>query len=251
MKKAPALTFILLICLPAFSSFKRFEKGFIVLAKGDTVQGLLKNTNKVKLCQRISIKTTTTPDSVINYTPRDISGFYFSKKDQFFKSLSYKHEQEAKSKFARAFGKRIFNGNIKLYKLHLSPFELNGIKYTKNVVYVLEKDSATYTLSQTRVVCKQKEQSQLLNEEFKQTRTFNKTNNKYIGALNYVFRDCPDIKKSILKVNFNDDDIIGIIKDYLHYKTFWHHFFEQNITKIHLLCNCLLFLNDKNPKKLN
>lgn len=200
------------ICIPALSQKKRFESGYVVSLHGDTISGMIQHKGKFSLCKGINFKADVMADSTMLLEPSDVSSFCFYDHGKCYKSLAYRNNSK---ELTHGFGELLFEDEIKLYKLYLESSEHNGIKYTDEVAYVIERDSIHYTLLQPRAAVVKKEDAFFYNQRFENSKLSNPVRKEYLGILYRLFMDCPHLRASISKVDFDDDELVGIIKEYL------------------------------------
>lgn len=214
MKNAILIIFFTVIGVSVSGQNKKYDNAFVVSLSGDTISGQIQMKNKVSLCQGIKFKGNDT-DSTITFNPFDISSFCFTDKNKFYKSLTFKNNSK---ELIPGFGELLFDDEIKLYKFYQRSYEVNGIKYNNDIAYVIETDSMNYNLLQIRSVKEKKEGVFYDDQKFDNSRSFNLVVKEYLGMLSVVFKDCPKISEAIYKVNFNDQEIIEIVKTYIECK---------------------------------
>ncbi len=208
MKNNLLVIILVATSISGFCQRKKYENAFIVSLNSDTIPGLILKKNKISLCKEIIFKESLIQDSTVQYEPTDIYSFCFLDKNKIYKSIAYKNSDKISM---HGFGELLLADEINLYKLYLPSYEVNE----NNIVYIIETDTANYTLQQSQSILKKQEHAFFHNQGFEYSRSYNTVRKKYIGTLKYAFKDCPEIREAIAKVNFNDREIIGIVRKYI------------------------------------
>lgn len=182
MKKILIAFVVFLIFQIAYPQ-SNFRKGYVIQLDHDTIYGSINYNDGTggKFCQ---FKVSQTQNPVI-YTPFEISGYGFPG-DKFY--VSRKINQ--KDGFSvRVFIELLIKGNVSLYK-----FEKD--------FYIEKSDSILYKLS----------------NESKETEIDGKIvslqTNRYLGVLNFLLSDCPEIVSMIHKTTFSDRSLTDLIVEY-------------------------------------
>jgi hypothetical protein len=184
--------FVILFCLfcsHGLVAQKIKSDGYIVMATGDTLRGIISvqdsytqvefeqvNTNGFKLYGPESLKLFSI-DDYKTYVPQDIPDDSLTRK---------------------VFGEMLVWG---------SPMTL----FKFGDAFFLTKDSKVHVLDQ-----KVSKYNNANEENERDTEMHVITNKRYIGMLNYLMLDCDDTKKHINNVRLEDESLIKIVKMYNH-----------------------------------
>ncbi|MFM9839361.1 MAG: hypothetical protein ACKVOQ_13920 [Cyclobacteriaceae bacterium] len=152
-----------------------FRKGYIIKSDKDTIRGLVANRSAKKNSEGCLFKSSNLNDAE-EYTPLQLIGFGIIDYRQYeAKNISINH-QERKFRFVEV----IVKGGLSLYK--------------NQQIFYLEKDSI-FQLEQSV--------SNQLSQRVK--------NNRYIGTLNYVMKDCMQNND---KVSYNEESLADAVMRY-------------------------------------
>lgn len=185
------LTFILLLESEIVAQ-NDYKPGYIIDLKGDTIYGKIENQSSFNLsefCIFLENKSTTPkkilPTSIQSY--RFIDGKYFVSKN-----IQIDNNPKA------VFLEYLINGFANLYYL--------DDKHSNSHFYIETSRDGLVELKN----------SQVYNDEiFKQSI---KEKKEYIGTLNYLFKDMPNISSKLNKLSFDYESLIDITRNYHDFK---------------------------------
>lgn len=187
---------LIFACLLNFSVFifaqENFKEGYILNNEGDTIRGWIDyrttSINNFQCKFRFSNK-----EKTVIYHPGEIAGYRFVKEGKYYVS------KEA----------QIDGLPPKMYFLE---YLVSGILD----LYQLEQDGATYYLFQDdkgeMITASEKygEEKQVEHNGIK----YSMKDLKYVGILNYVFRDSPSVVKQVGKNSMNEETMIKLTREY-------------------------------------
>jgi hypothetical protein len=186
MKKSFTFLVILLVINLLSYSQGNFTPGSIINNNGDSIVGLIKIQEEIKLKDFCQFKENK-ESKAKKLTPEEIKSFRFKNKYYVSKRI-YKE-----GKPVSVFLEYLVDGNVDLYFMR----DKAGIHY-----YVQsEKDSLSELLNTSKLVVVEGVQ---YNKDFKE----------YTGTLNTVLKDYPPIFSDILKIKFSHKDLVKLIKRY-------------------------------------
>ncbi len=175
-----------------------FEPAYIILDK-DTLHGYIDRTDEVALSKRVCFTQNLLGTIVHCYSPFEIKRFGFKNDNLAFEAVEVEIRKDDITVKAMRFAKVVLLGYTQLYKLQL-PIEEQSARFNidNTFLYILNKDNIFYTLGQYEVIS---ENGYSLKK-------------RYIGVLNYVFSDCPQVKTLLSELNFNDKEILYAVTAY-------------------------------------
>ncbi|NJL75020.1 MAG: hypothetical protein HC892_08280, partial [Saprospiraceae bacterium] len=135
-----------------------YLKGYIITNNQDTISGYVQDDLKYKLSNQINFKTKLQQASPVVYTPSELTSVFFEP-SFFLVSKVFVQGDSTVIRFAR----KLVDGYATLYEYAMA---------TDQILYLIIKENG--------------EQIQLDKPE-----SFLAKDQKYIGKLKYIFRDCP------------------------------------------------------------
>jgi len=200
MKKILFLAFLNFIFIGAFSQNSYFMKAQIVKTDSSILSGLVKKTSESSLNDGVKFINSEEDKEVKQFPISEISQLIFLDDSSIFEKVKYENyistNNNIKIKEFRL-AKILVTGYANLYKLQLPEIEWKIIFETQNTfVYIVKIDSNYYVLDQ---------KEKLEGPDYKLYKN-------YIGVLNYILRDYPELKTKIKNLKFNDKQIIPLIE---------------------------------------
>jgi len=177
---------MLLILIGAgFQAFSQseYQEGYIIKLQGDTLWGYV-NLAKKSLCQ---YKLQKSDENHLTYNPGEIRGFGLTE-GRFFESRTITDINKSE---ITVFMECLVRGSASLY-LYDGRF------------FALKADTAFYELVKTKDLVEKENDARLHYFE----------NNKYIGILSYLFRDCTELNEQIQKSKLTAKDLTLLFTDY-------------------------------------
>ncbi len=159
------LPFILILPNSGFSQ-KTLQEGFIVKNSGDTIQGYIQNKNEKALLNKCYFKQDIQNEMQV-FSPDDLVGFGFKNGRAFVSNKLFLNVQDSLSFFAEKY----IGDDLSLF--------------IYNKKYFVKDSSRSYLLVNTRTSYSQND------------KVLTRNNYEYIGILNMLMKDCPDLSKII------------------------------------------------------
>lgn len=181
----------LTIILCNISAQSDFRPGYIITNSLDTLHGLVDYRGELRNMKVCTYKESSVGQSK-EFFPSDIYGYRYDT-GKFFISKEINTEELTDTVFVE--------------------FLLKGIS---NLYYYKSSNYSAYFIES-----EDKELLELRSKEIeikKDDKVFLKQDNKYMGLLSYVFADCPEIRKDIVKVDLSHKSLIHITHKYHDYK---------------------------------
>lgn len=142
IKKLSFFILCLLMSTLVAGQSNQYEKGYIILTNGDTIQGSIKHINAIDLSEYIFLKKEGATE-VVKYYPDQLSKFYFEP-SSFYESQSVPIRDGNDLIFKQFFLKKLVNGTLELYSLdyqikeNLSP----SVEYQTKFYFFREQGTA-------------------------------------------------------------------------------------------------------------
>lgn len=182
MKKLVLLT--MAICLADISlSQTGYREGYVVTSAGDTLHGLVDYREDSKAYKSCNFKESK-DQNTITYDPTSIVGYGFVK-SKFFESREVSMKDQSPE---HVFLEVIIKGLASLNKYEETFF--------------LEKDGSVHPLVNES------------KEVYVDGKPLLMSTNQYIGTLNMLLYDCPDLKASIQKIRLTDKSLSNLVEAY-------------------------------------
>jgi hypothetical protein len=174
---------LLFLFIPAVLNSQTFESGYFINVDNDTIYGMIQRPSDVFASGSFLYKDLEDSSRIKEPDPRSIKSIFFDRDSSFYEGVHLGRDFY--------FGKVLVSGKSNLYK---SVHPQSG-----NTFYILKDSSGYYKLEQS----------------IEETRTHIRTNNKYIGLLSYLLRDCSAIERDeIERTRYEDKALIGLIEKY-------------------------------------
>lgn len=182
MKKI-AITLCVLMSISAFSQTD-FKKGFIINNQGEKINGYVNYKENSSIYEYCEFKSTLESE-VKKYFPNLIKAYGFEN-DKFFLSKNISSEvNNSENKFLNV----IISGIATLYRI--------------GDTFYLEKDTIFKELN-----------NELLVKNTQNLNVYRRPSKRYIGILKVFFKDCPEVKIKIEKINYNERDLEKLVNEY-------------------------------------
>ena len=163
------------------------QNGFIVKAEGDTVSGYINVNSNIKNSQYCEF-TSNQNEPISKYTPKDIKAFVIGG-NKIFLSKTIENQDTIPT---QAFLELLVDGIVDLYKME----EGKGIRY------FIEKENEVHELSNDEILQN--------NNEVRYVRD----SKKYIGVLNYLFRDSETAREQIAQTQLAVKPLAKLTENY-------------------------------------
>ncbi len=181
------LLVVLLLLGNKASCQEDYKPGYIITNENDTVQGFINLKTNITNSKQCDFKTSMSAEATI-YAPRDIYAYRIDD----IKYYCSKQITRADTT-ATIFLEFLINGVVNLYYMKT---------YNQDYYYV-EKNGQLHELSNEEHIVKDKYNV-----------AYAKNSNKYLGTLNYLFNDAPDLKSDLNHTTFAYKPLIKITKKY-------------------------------------
>ena len=181
--------FILILIPVMLDAQQFFTQGKIIVAKGDTLYGLIDSRGEVRNTRICSYKENKNSD-LKEFKPFEIEGYSYNHSGRYFVSRQVFIDSVENELFVEF----ILDGIINLFSYR----DISGYQH-----YLIEMPDG--------------EMVELTNEEtnfMDKGLEFARTSNKYKGVLKAAFRDTPGIYTEIDRMEFRQSDMIRVITEY-------------------------------------
>lgn len=185
MKKIILSIFVTTLFLfAAFPSLAKgnYVPGFIITNLSDTIYGSIEFNSDAKNMKACHFKQAGDITKTIYY-PDDIQAYYLTNEGKYYVSSEITVKEESK----RVFFEMLVKGAMNLYTY--TSWSTGGY------YYIFENNNNEKTI-------------------ISKNRTNESDGKKYIGVLNYIFRDCPPIQTNIKEAELRSKDLINLTVDY-------------------------------------
>jgi len=171
---------------------ENYKQGYIIKNEGDTVSGWIDyRTTRINNLQckfRLSENS-----EVITYHPGEIRGYRFTGEGKYYISKEIALEDNSPQTI---FLEYLISGILDVYHY----------EDDKAVYYLFEDDKGEIT-----TVSKQHDDGRVVYKDGKYIR---QEDLKYVGMLNYIFKDSPTVMKKVNKYSIREENIIKLTKEY-------------------------------------
>lgn len=213
-------TLLILIFLFHFSNnifAANFKSGYIIQLNNDTLKGYIKKQKEERLSKCIFFKSQPGKSEIIKYDPTQIKSFGFYSSSRTYFPVEYIYRSDSIQLHDVRFGRLLYSGSVKLYKIGL-PMEEQNYKYESPTyyAYVIEKNNSYYTLSRREEAAKLEKEgfAHFRGKELGLNLTVSRIRKDYIRILHFVLSDRPEIGFMIDRLDFTDNSFIKLLKKY-------------------------------------
>lgn len=191
MKKLLTIVFVFIVSVNIYAQ-ENFKEGYIIKNEGDTIKGWVDyrtiGINNLQCKFRLSEN-----DKTVTYHPGDIAGYRFVNEGKYYVSKEVQIDSLPP-------------------KMYFLEYLVSGILD----LYQLEQDGTTYYLFQNgkgeMITASEKYGKE---KEVEQNGIKYRTKDlKYVGILNYVFKDSPSVVKQIGRNSMNEETMIKLTREY-------------------------------------
>lgn len=176
---------LVFFCFFTFALYSQsdYRDGFVLTNDNDTINGLVnykESHGQYTICKFKKTKKS----KPIEYSTNDIKAYWFVN-DKYFISKPIKTDEKVENKFLEY----LVKGKASLYA-------------SREDYYVQIGDGSLNLLENEKV------------EVHIENKTYHKNSNRYIATLNYLLRDCEEIKDKIEIFNLNEKQLTKLIEKY-------------------------------------
>jgi len=174
--------------LASFS--QKYLPGYILTNDGDTIHGELLNQNDANACIQCILKNSS--DQIKTFLPKEINEYRYQD-GKYYVS----REIEIDSVLTPVFLNFLLKGTIELY-VYYTPV-------TRTEIFYVLKDNILAKLENN------------ISFIYRDGVSYRKYDKKYIGALQFLYSDAPEVIKDVEKLSFSSASIIKISEEYHNY----------------------------------
>jgi len=196
--KAYLSLLLLLLSLALSAQLQNYQPGYYLSQVGDTIRTELSQEGSYY----ISVRVREGKEEVRNLSTSTVRGFGFPEQGVHYRSIAHTFTSEEGEEITTPrFARVLVDGANKLYRLEQKAEEyFHELSDIRSYVYYLQRPSG--------------EVFKLERVEEQSTQSRFRVLEKYRGALRYLFADWPAVTKRTERLNFRDEDMAEIVRDY-------------------------------------
>lgn len=196
MKKVLICLILSLIISQLYSQFD-FRPGCIIMNSGDSIYGLIDLRSDFSNCQHIYFKNDSNSNR-IEYFPDHLKAYYFID-GKYYVTKDIKLQDDEKKVFLEL----LLLGKVNLLYGVIEDENTQDIQSYRKHLFFVEKDTNLIAIN-----------NDIITQYNSTGKTIIRNSNQYKGVLKLLFSDCPEIYKPVDYVDFSQEGLISITKDY-------------------------------------